>query len=210
MVAKRSFIIHVDSLSVLKKLKDEQAGKLFKTIALFHEEGLLPEDELISIVFEPFLNQFLRDSEKYKNITERNKLNGSKGGRPKNPVGYLGTQENPKKPKKADSVSDSDNVFISSLLSEIKLGDDLWKSFLEHRKKVRASLTLEAQKLVLEKLRSWKEKGHDPELIIKNSIENGWKGVFEPKQEISQKPKQIHNNFKKQDYYAGTEGFNVD
>lgn len=107
MATKRSFIIHVDSLSVLKKLKDEQAGKLFKAIALFQEDGLLPEDDFISIVFEPFLNQFLRDSEKYQNIVERNKLNGSKGGRPKNPMGYLETQSNPKEPKKADSGIDS-------------------------------------------------------------------------------------------------------
>jgi hypothetical protein len=119
MSTKRSFIIHVDSLSVLKKLKDEQAGKLFKAIALFQEDGLLPEDDFISIVFEPFLNQFLRDSEKYQNIVERNKLNGSKGGRPKNPMGYLETQSNPKEPKKADSGIDNGNGIDSRSESKI-------------------------------------------------------------------------------------------
>lgn len=126
---RKSFIIHIDSLSVLKKLKDEQAGRLFKAIALFQEEGILPDDELISIVFEPFLNQFLRDSKKYQNIIERNKLNGSKGGRPKNPVGYLGTQENPEKPRKADSDSKNDSVSVSKNVS--KKEDNIYSELSE-------------------------------------------------------------------------------
>ncbi|MEY3429421.1 MAG: hypothetical protein RI930_248 [Pseudomonadota bacterium] len=113
MTIKKSFIIHTDSLSVLKKLKDEQAGKLFKAIALFQEDGLLPEDDFISIVFEPFLNQFSRDLKKYQNIVDRNKLNGSKGGRPKNPVGYLETQSNPEEPRKADSGNANVSVSVS-------------------------------------------------------------------------------------------------
>jgi hypothetical protein len=108
----KSFIIHKDSLSVLNKLTDEQAGKLFKAIFNYQTNNVLPEDTLISIIFEPFLNQFKRDDIKYQNVVERNKINGSKGGRPKtqeNPLGYLETQENPRKPKKADSDSDSDS-----------------------------------------------------------------------------------------------------
>jgi hypothetical protein len=108
----KSFIIYKDSLSVLNKLTDEQAGKLFKAIFNYQTNNVLPEDTLISIIFEPFLNQFKRDDIKYQNVVEKNKINGSKGGRPKtqeNPLGYLETQGNPRKPKKADSDSDSKN-----------------------------------------------------------------------------------------------------
>jgi len=108
----KSFIIHKDSLSVLNKLTDEQAGKLFKAIFYYQINNVLPEDTLTSIIFEPFLNQFKRDDVKYQNVVERNKINGSKGGRPKtqeNPLGYLAIQENPKEPKKADSDSKSDS-----------------------------------------------------------------------------------------------------
>jgi hypothetical protein len=108
----KSFIIHKDSLSVLKKLTKEEAGELFLAISDYQNEGKLPTNKLISIIFEPFLNQFKRDDEKFLNVCERNKINGSKGGRPKtqnNPVGYLGTQDNPKEPKKADSDSNSNS-----------------------------------------------------------------------------------------------------
>jgi hypothetical protein len=53
-----------------------------------------------------------RDADKYKDISERNSLNGTKGGRPKkqeNPVGFLGLSEKRLKAKKADSDNDSDN-----------------------------------------------------------------------------------------------------
>jgi hypothetical protein len=108
----KSFIIHKDSLSVLNKLTDEQAGKLFKAIFDYQINNVLPEDTLTSIIFEPFLNQFKRDDVKYQNVVERNKINGSKGGRPKtqeNPLGYLATQKNPEEPRKADSKNKSDS-----------------------------------------------------------------------------------------------------
>lgn len=108
----KSFILHKDSLSILNKLTDEQAGQLFKAIYKYQLNNTLPQDNFISIIIDPFLNQFSRDDIKYQNVIERNKINGSKGGRPKtqnNPLGYLATQDNPKEPKKADSDSDSDS-----------------------------------------------------------------------------------------------------
>jgi hypothetical protein len=84
---KKGFVIYNDSLSVLNKLTDEQAGKLFKTIASYHKDGSLPEDNLISIVFEPFLNQFVRDGEKYSAVCKQNseavKLRWEKKGKNK-------------------------------------------------------------------------------------------------------------------------------
>ncbi len=44
----KSFIIHKDSLSVLNKLTDEQAGKLFKAIFNYQTNNVLPEDTLIN------------------------------------------------------------------------------------------------------------------------------------------------------------------
>jgi len=113
---RKSFLIHTDTLNVLDILTDEQVGKLFRAIKNYQNgvENIL--DFEINIAFVPFKNQFDRDTEKYENIVERNAINGSKGGRPrnpKNPVGYLETQENPKKPKKADSDSDSDSDSVN-------------------------------------------------------------------------------------------------
>jgi hypothetical protein len=74
------FILHKDSLSILNKLTDEQAGQLFKAIYKYQLNNTLPQDNFISIIIEPFLNQFKRDDENYKITCEARKIAGSKGG----------------------------------------------------------------------------------------------------------------------------------
>jgi len=117
---KKSFILHIDSLGILDKLSNEQAGILLKAFCEYHKTGIEPVlDFTLELVFFNFKAQFERDFEKYEKVVERNTNNGKKGGRPKetetnpeNPVGYLATektQQNPTKPKKADSVNDSVN-----------------------------------------------------------------------------------------------------
>lgn len=83
MNKRKSFIIHKDSLDVLDKLNDEQAGKLFKAIKSYQQGESENLDQLTSILLSPFTSQFKRDDEKYERICERNKTNGNKGGRPK-------------------------------------------------------------------------------------------------------------------------------
>ena len=114
---KKSFILHIDSLSVLDELTNEQAGQLFKAIHNYQIGKDVKLDFGLKMAFLPFKNQFIRDNDKYLSIVERNKKNGSKGGRPpkteknpKNLVGYLETEKNPDEPKKADSDSVNDNV----------------------------------------------------------------------------------------------------
>ena len=113
---RKSFILHTDSLNILDILTDEQAGKLFKAIKNYQNGVKQDLDFGINIAFMQFENQFKRDEEKYESVVERNKINGSKGGRPKNPTEPKETQNNPvglsgliNNPKKADSDSDSKN-----------------------------------------------------------------------------------------------------
>lgn len=122
MTKRKSFILHIDALTVLNELSDEQAGQLFKAIKNYHECGESSLTGIMKAIFIPFKNQFDRDNEKYETICERNKNNGLKGGRPKakvtqnNPVGYSGTQNNPKEPDNdsdSDSKNDSDIINIS-------------------------------------------------------------------------------------------------
>lgn len=73
---RKSFLIHTDSLSILGKLTDEQAGKLFKAISAYNNNAELPEmDFAMQIAFEPFKNQFIRDNEKYVNRCRANSEN---------------------------------------------------------------------------------------------------------------------------------------
>jgi len=104
---KKTFILHVDSLSILELLTDEQAGQLFKAIRTYHL-GEKPVMEFwLQLVFTSFENQFIRDSDKYSKIVVRNQNNGKLGGRPKK------TQQNPNEPKKPDSDSDNDSDSVN-------------------------------------------------------------------------------------------------
>lgn len=111
---KRSFLLYTDVYFTVKKLTDVQAGKLFKHILSYvNDENPELNDLLLDIAFEPIKQSLKRDLRKYEAIIERNKINGSKGGRPKTrskkpkkPSGLIG---NPKNPVGADSDSDIDS-----------------------------------------------------------------------------------------------------
>ena len=114
-IERKSFLLHFDSLEILDELTNEQCGLLFKACRDFNMGVELSLDPVLSLVFFAFKKQFERDQVKYSNVVNRNKVNGSKGGRPKNPnnqskpkkpSGLIG---NPDKPKKADSVNGSGN-----------------------------------------------------------------------------------------------------
>jgi hypothetical protein len=120
---KTSFILHIDSLCVLDKMTEQQAGILFKAIYFYQKNGTLPElDFAIDMAITPFVNQFKRDEFKYSEFIDKQKQNGSKGGRPRKNTDNETVIKNPQepnltqktqafseKPKKAykDSVSDS-------------------------------------------------------------------------------------------------------
>jgi hypothetical protein len=87
-MSKKSFIMHVDSMSIFRKLSSEQARDLIFAIENYHTSGALPDDPIIAIAFEPFLNQFTRDEQKYKKTCERNKKNISKRWDSKNTTEY--------------------------------------------------------------------------------------------------------------------------
>lgn len=110
---RKSFILHIDSLSVLDKLTVEQAGLFIIAIRNYKLTGELPSEFWLQMALEPFINQFKRDDDKYEEKSERNRINGSKGGRPKNPQEPNETQKTQwviSEPKKADNDNDNDSV----------------------------------------------------------------------------------------------------
>jgi uncharacterized phage protein (TIGR02220 family) len=123
---KTSFILYADQRSYFDKLTDDEAGRLIKHIFSYvNDENPNPVDRITDLSFEPIKLQLKRDLIKYESIVNRNKSNGSLGGRPKTqeepkkPTGLFG---NPIKPKKADTdtVNDTDtdtDINSSKLLS---------------------------------------------------------------------------------------------
>lgn len=113
MANKKSFYLYNDSLKIEEKLTDEQLGKLFRAIIKYQEGEEIELPFEIELVFDFFKNQFDRDLESYEKQCEKNKLNGSKGGRPKtqnqkNPSGFEITQKTQANQKNHDKDTDKD------------------------------------------------------------------------------------------------------
>ena len=98
--------MYIDSLDILDKLSDEQAGKLIKAIACYHKKVEVELDPVIDIVITPFISQFKRDAEKYEKTCKNRALAGAKGGKQKVANASKSKQ---KVANLADSDSDSDS-----------------------------------------------------------------------------------------------------
>jgi hypothetical protein len=89
---KKNFTINIDSLDILDAMDNEQAGRLFKAIRAYQNGQEHEVGADIKLAYFPFKNQFDKDAEAYKKIVERNRTNGSNGGRPIKPTGTQITQ----------------------------------------------------------------------------------------------------------------------
>lgn len=120
---KKSFVLYTDNWDTLKHLPNEQLGELTRMLFEYQIEGKIPEPTNPLFIAFGFIRSAMdRDLEKWNERAERARINGLKGGRPKeNQQGLKETQKTqsviskPKKPVNVsvsvnDSVSDSVNV----------------------------------------------------------------------------------------------------
>ena len=124
---KKSFLLYCDLIHTVEKMEDEKAGQLFKHVLRYvNDKDPVTDDMLIELVFEPIKQQLKRDLEKYRKIVERNRANGRKGGRKKNPTepkkpnGLNGLPKNPSQTD-SDNVSDTDSVIDNGKEKDIKV-----------------------------------------------------------------------------------------
>lgn len=91
--------LYHDSLVILEKLTDEQAGILLKAIYQYSQNNEKPNlDFALDIAITPFINQIDREQERNLQNADIYRENGRKGGRPKknqnNQSGFLETKDN--------------------------------------------------------------------------------------------------------------------
>jgi hypothetical protein len=193
---RKSFIIHKDSLVILNEMSNEQAGIFIKAIKFYQEKGHLPDlDFGLKMAITPFINQFQRDEENYKNTCEARKLAGSKGGKQKvanaskskQKVAKLADSKSKSESKsESESGNNLDNNKIILKGKEIDLPEfinkDLFIAFVEMRIKIKKPLTEVATGLIIKKLIEFEKKQAGfANQALENSIESSWQGVFEPK-----------------------------
>lgn len=196
---KKSFLLYCDIIHTVKKLSNEQAGKLLKHILSYVNDENPETDELvIDLVFEPIKQQLKRDLKRYKSICERNKDNGSKGGRPKiditqnNPNKPSGLITNPNNPDEPDKDNDIDididkdiRIQFESFwnLYDKKIGDKeklltKWKKLKQSEKDIIFKTLPEYVKATEKKFRKnpetyFNNKAWNDEIILKTDNQNG-------------------------------------
>lgn len=191
---KQSFLLYTDLIHLVNKLPNEKAGELFKFILSYvNDENPITEDILIQVAFEPIKQSLKRDLLKYEKICNRNKDNGSKGGRPKlndKPKKPTRLIKNPNEPKKPDNDIDIDidNVIDNDIDIDIKTNKSeleiCIEKFYNFRKEMKKPILNASKQLFLDKL--YKLSLNDEKVavsILNQSIANGWQGIFELKNE---------------------------
>ena len=77
---KKSFLLYCDLIHTVKKLTDEQAGKLFKhTLEYVNDKDPVTDDIITDLCFEPIRQSLKRDLKKYEKIRQKKSEAGKKG-----------------------------------------------------------------------------------------------------------------------------------
>ena len=122
-------LIYPSHYEMMEELTDTQAGLLIKTIGRYQKgEDISISDDLVRGMWLAMKHDFDVQKEKYESVVQRNRENGKKGGRPKNPKnpsGLLKTQTNPNNLKDKDKDKEkykdkARNLLLATKQYEVK------------------------------------------------------------------------------------------
>jgi hypothetical protein len=82
-MTKKSFVLHLDSLSILEDMTTQQKADFIDAIYSYQKTGKIPElDLMMKMVLNPFFNQFKRDDENWKGSSISGKIGNLKKWHP--------------------------------------------------------------------------------------------------------------------------------
>ena len=116
-IRSKGFILYEEDEDLFDELDGEETKALIKACFAYHNRG----EDLTGTMngfarraFKLIKRNMIRDAEKYIETVTRNRENGRKGGRPKNPVvspenpkNPVGFSENPKNPTKTEARAEA-------------------------------------------------------------------------------------------------------
>lgn len=113
---KKSFVMYNEWQPLFTNITDEQAGQLIKAVYAYQfGEESPPEEPLLNSVYQMMRGRFETDAAKYKEVCEKRKLNGQKGGLAKASKSYQkvanASEEKPKEPPKPKKEAPKKNEY---------------------------------------------------------------------------------------------------
>lgn len=174
--------IFTDFAEAIEPLSDAEKGRLFTAMLEYARRGTEPQLLGNERILWPTAKLNI-DREAAFLLKQRE--NGARGGRPKNPTKPTETQLNLKRQRK-----DKEKKDISSLRSEISYVADpelnaAILDFIAYRKAAKKPMTDRAISMLLTKLDSMASTTAEKVAILQQSIFRGWTGVFPIKREQS-------------------------
>lgn len=182
---RESFIFYRSFYEAAQDLEDADRLKFYDAVLEYALNGseTLTERSSARAVFKSVRPQIDVNNQRYEN--------GKKGGAP---LGNKNAKKQPKTTKKQPKHNQSTtkkqpnvNVNVNDNANDINKSplDIALDNFKDHRKQLKAPMTDQAYKMLLNKLEKLSDGDEEKKVAILNqSIENGWKGVFELKGKV--------------------------
>lgn len=192
---KKSFILYCDLINEIDHLTDEEKGRLFQHLLEYvNDMDPVLEDRVILGTWKPLENKLKRDLKKFDQIREKRRLAGAKGGTKKAANVANASKSNQNVANVADNVNDNDSVNdnVSTKVDDVErvfFKDQLvnkrfhlWLNSCKEQGKVFPQTSLEQMVMKL----SYKPS-EEVLAMIDQSIENGWKALFDVKKPTRKK-----------------------
>lgn len=196
---KNSFLIYLDYEEQFNLLTDEQIGQLMRAIIRYEKTKEVPKLEgMLKMAFSFIKTQLDRDREKYQAKCEKNRENGSRGGRPKKkqtetekPNGFKENQMDAKKADNDNEDEEDNEEDISKKNKKRKTFDDVFtenhfskelettiRDFIDMRKTIKKPMTSKALELLIKNLEKLTNLEEEKIAILNQSIEHSWQTVY--------------------------------
>jgi hypothetical protein len=218
---KKGFIFYKSFYEAIKELSNEQQLKLYQAIFEYSFEEKNKKLEGISkSIFTLIKPQLEANHRKFlngcKGAEHGNKgaEHGKKGGRPRNenPPENPPNDEakNPPKNPPKDKVKDKDKDKDKKTKAKKDFFDldvpdyvnkEILKDFIDTRKNSRSPMNKQAFKLLIKKIKDFKEQGQDIDKCLEEAILSNWKSIYPLKESRQSKPP-ININTKEYNYGA--------
>lgn len=131
---KKSAVVYCDLITTVEKMKDVDAGKLFKHFLRYiNDQDPVAPNQIVEIVFEPIKQQLKRDLRKWQNKSAKNSEIAKNAWDMRKHANALNGKKNDAKNTDNDTVNVNDTVTLLTPIRKIEdicleLKDsDLWQ-----------------------------------------------------------------------------------